>query len=75
MPGADDSFPIGALNMEEMLRLAEMVEISLDELLEIGEANLAENRAVFESLTAQFDPDLAPRTRSMSNPSMLPVVA
>ena len=61
MPGADDSFPIGALNMEEMLRLAEMVEISLDELLEIGEANLAENRAVFESLTAQFDPDLGPR--------------
>ena len=61
MPHADDSFPIGAANMEEMLRLAEMVDISLDELLEIGEVNLAQNRAAFEALTEEVDADLGPR--------------
>jgi hypothetical protein len=61
LPVSTRGFAIGASNMEEMLRHAEMIDLPLDEMLAIGEANLAENRAAFEVTAAQMDPGETPR--------------
>ena len=61
LPFAGDHFAIGRSHMEEMLAHNEMIEMPLDELLAIGEENLAQNRAAFEAVAAELDPDASPR--------------
>jgi hypothetical protein len=61
LPRADDSFPIGGKSLEEMLRGAELVEMSLNELTALGDANLAENLAAFREAAAGLDPSAEPR--------------
>ncbi|MFQ5947799.1 MAG: DUF885 domain-containing protein [Acidimicrobiia bacterium] len=61
MPKADDGFAIGSDNMEELLRRGELVSMDLEELLAIGEADLAANLAAFRETAAAIDPDLEPR--------------
>ncbi len=58
---ADDSFAIGRENMEKMLATGEMLEISLDELLEVAEADLARNLDAFRETAAGIDDTLSAR--------------
>jgi uncharacterized protein (DUF885 family) len=61
LPFARDSFAIGREAMEQMLRLNELVDMSLDDLLALGERNLADNRAAFEEAAAELAPGSDPR--------------
>lgn len=61
LPQADHSFAIGGENMEELLRVSEMIEMSLDEMLAMAETDLAANRAAFVAAAAELDPDRSPR--------------
>jgi hypothetical protein len=61
IPAGDDSFPIGAGGMEEMLRIAELIEMPPAELLALGEADLDANLDAFRETAARLDPDLTPR--------------
>jgi len=56
LPKATDNFAIGRFNFIDILRYGEMVEIELDELLKVGEEDLARNSAEFEDLAQQFMP-------------------
>ncbi len=57
----DESFAIGGHQMEEMLRISELVDIPLSELLARGEADLAANKEAFVETAAAIDPALEPR--------------
>jgi hypothetical protein len=61
LPGADESFAIGRDNMEKMLATGEMLEISLEELLEVAEADLARNLTAFRETAAGIDDTLSAR--------------
>jgi hypothetical protein len=58
---ADESFAIGRDNMEKMLATAEMLEISVDRLLEIAEADLERNLTAFRETAASIDETLTAR--------------
>lgn len=62
LPRAGQDFAIGRENMETMLRLNELVDISLDDLLELGEKNLAENLEAFRSVVEGLRPGGDPRS-------------
>jgi len=61
VPASDDGFPIGAAALEEMVAAAEALPIGAGRMLEIAEADLAENLAAFRETAARLDPDLEPR--------------
>jgi uncharacterized protein (DUF885 family) len=58
--GATTAFAIGAEHFRRMLWTGERVDVPLERLLEIGEADLARNRRAFEALARQLDPALSP---------------
>jgi len=59
-PRSHGSFAIGAEAYREMLHDNEMVDTSLDRLLEIGEGELRKTQAEFRSTAAQIDPAKSP---------------
>ena len=60
LPKADGKFPIGADNFTKQLLYEEMVDIPLDKLLAIGEANLAKDYAAFAATAKLIDPTKTP---------------
>ncbi len=53
---AHDDFAIGAKRFADMLRYSELIELPLEQLLAIGEADLARNQAAIAAVAAQLDP-------------------
>ncbi len=60
-PQADDPPAIGGDLLEEMLRVGELVDVAPDDLLVMGEEDLAANRDAFVETAALIDADLEPR--------------
>jgi uncharacterized protein (DUF885 family) len=56
LPAAHDDFAIGVRRFAGMLRYNELIDLPLDYLLEIGEADLARNQAAIAELAAHLDP-------------------
>lgn len=56
LPEAHDEFAIGAQQFAAMLRCNELVDLPLEQLLAIGEADLARNQAAMAAVAAQLDP-------------------
>jgi uncharacterized protein (DUF885 family) len=54
------SFAIGATNFADELRYEELVEIPLDKLLAIGEANLRRDHEAFVTTAKKIDPNKTP---------------
>ena len=61
LPNATEHFAIGRFNFIDMLRYGEMVDRELDELLRIGEADLALNKKRFKDIATTFLPGQIPR--------------
>jgi uncharacterized protein (DUF885 family) len=61
LPQADDGFAIGGENLEELLRVSEMIEMSLGDMLTMAYADLESNLAAFVASAAELDPDASPR--------------
>jgi uncharacterized protein (DUF885 family) len=59
-PRAHGKFALGAARYRELLRLQEMVETPLPELLAAGEAQLARDRAAFVETAARISPTEKP---------------
>lgn len=57
---AGDDFALGAELFGKMLRYGEMVDLPLDRLLAVGEADLARNRARLVEVARQLDPAATP---------------
>ncbi|MGD9980898.1 MAG: DUF885 domain-containing protein [Hyphomonadaceae bacterium] len=55
-PNATDDFALGAERFAQMLRDTEMVDISLEELEQIGREDLARNQAAMREACGQFAP-------------------
>ena len=62
LPRATHSFAIGRDAMEKLLAVNELVDMSLDDLLALGEANLVENQEALRAVAAEVDADADPRT-------------
>lgn len=60
LPQANDQFAIGADAYRQMLRVGEGVELPLDQLLAIAEADLAHNKSEFEATARRISPDKSP---------------
>lgn len=56
VPNATDDFAIGRFNFLDMLRYGEMVEMELDDLLRVGQADLDRNKMRFEEVAKGFMP-------------------
>lgn len=56
LPASNGDFRLGAENFRKKLLYEEMVNISLDHLLEIGYADLRRNQQQLQEVTAQIDP-------------------
>ena len=61
LPRSQGDFRIGADSFSKKLAYDEMVDTSLDKLLEIGTANLAKNKAEFNRLADELEPGKDPR--------------
>lgn len=59
-PQAKDEFAIGVDAFRKMLRYGEAVDVPLERLLEIGQADLAQNKAAFVETAARIAPDKSP---------------
>ncbi len=58
LPMATDAFAIGAQQFAAMLHYNEKIDLSLDQLLAIGERDLARNQEAIREVAAQIDPTL-----------------
>jgi uncharacterized protein (DUF885 family) len=56
LPAAHDNFALGAERFSGMLRYKELVDMPLEQLLEIGETNLAYNQARLLAVADEIDP-------------------
>ncbi len=56
LPHAHDDFAIGVRRFAGMLRYNELIDLPLEQLLDIGEADLARNQAAIAELAATLDP-------------------
>lgn len=56
LPTAHDDFAIGAERFAKLLRYGELIDLPLDRLLAIGEADLQRNRAALQALAHELDP-------------------
>ncbi len=65
-PTAQKDFAIGERLFSEMLRSHELVDLPLDRLLAIGEADLARNQAAIEQVAARIDPTRSVREQMQS---------
>lgn len=61
LPSATDEFAIGAGQFAAMLHYNELIDLSLDRLLALGEADLARNQEAAATVAAQLDPDKSVR--------------
>jgi uncharacterized protein (DUF885 family) len=61
LPRSQGDFRIGADTFSQKLQFDEMVDIPLDQLLEIGSADLRKNQAAFSATAKEIDPDKTPR--------------
>jgi uncharacterized protein (DUF885 family) len=59
-PRAPADFAIGPAAFSNMLRYGEAVTVPLERLLEIGQADLAQNKAAFVETAARIDADKSP---------------
>lgn len=55
---SENNFAIGPDNYRAMLRWGDGVELSLEEVLRVGLADLAENQAAIKDICAQLDPTM-----------------
>jgi uncharacterized protein (DUF885 family) len=60
LPRSKGNFAIGASNFANQLRYEELVEIPLDKLLAIGEANLRRDHEAFVATAKKIDPNKTP---------------
>jgi uncharacterized protein (DUF885 family) len=60
LPNANEQYAIGADAYREMLRVGEAVEMPLDKLLAVAEADLARNKAEFEQVVGRISPGKSP---------------
>jgi uncharacterized protein (DUF885 family) len=60
LPNANEQYAIGADAYREMLRVGEAVELPLDKLTAVAEADLARNKAEFEQVVAKISPGKSP---------------
>jgi uncharacterized protein (DUF885 family) len=60
LPRSHGEFRIGAETFQKKLLYDEMVDIPLDKLLEIGQADLKKNRDAFDALAKEIDPGKTP---------------
>lgn len=60
LPKSTGSYAIGRLNFEKKLRFEEMVELPLDDVLRIGEANLEKDYQDFVETARRIDPNKTP---------------
>ncbi len=60
LPGAVGDFAVGGAVLEEMLRRAELVDLDLDALLAMGEADLDANLEALRTAAAEVDPGASP---------------
>lgn len=60
LPDATDEFAIGRFRYIDMLRFGEMVDVDIDQLLNLGEADLEENKKRFKSTAFNYLPDKKP---------------
>ena len=61
LPASHGDFRIGRENYQKKLLYEEMVDIPLDRLLEIGNADLRQNQQRLKEVTAQIDPKRTPQ--------------
>jgi len=61
LPRSNGDFRIGAETFAKKLEYDEMVDLSLDKLLEIGWADLRKNQTHFNQVAKELEPDKAPR--------------
>lgn len=61
LPRSHGDFRIGAKNFSRKLQYDEMVDIPLDKLLEIGQADLHRNQQHFIQIASALEPDKDPR--------------
>jgi len=61
LPKTTEDFAIGRFNFLDMLRYGEMVEMELDEVLRIGEADLEKNKRRFKEIAEHFMPNKSSR--------------
>src|SRR5207302_9464746 len=61
VPRARASYAIGAAAYEHLERLQNVADIPLAELLSIGEANLAKDKAAYIATARQIDPNATPQ--------------
>lgn len=61
MPYADAGFAIGSRNFAALLKYGEAVDMPLERLLGVGEADLRRNLARFAEVAAAIDPRKSPR--------------
>ena len=61
LPKSNGDYRIGADNYRKKLEYEEMVDIPLDKLLEIGEADLRRNQQKFKEVAAEIDPKKTPQ--------------
>jgi uncharacterized protein (DUF885 family) len=59
-PQASAEFAIGAEAFGKMLQFGEAVDVALDRLLEIGQADLARNKEAFVETAARIKPGISP---------------
>jgi uncharacterized protein (DUF885 family) len=74
-PRSHGSFAIGAKNFADKLRYDELVDMPLDRLLAIGEANLAKDRQSFVATAQLIAPGKSPQQAMLSLESDHPTVA
>lgn len=60
-PYADAGFAIGSRNFAALLKYGEAVDMPLERLLDVGEADLRRNLARFAEVAASIDPHKSPR--------------
>ncbi len=56
LPNAQPNFALGSERYAKMLRYNELIDMPLDQLLAIGEADLQRNKAALDTLARQLDP-------------------
>ncbi|MGD0801305.1 MAG: DUF885 domain-containing protein [Terracidiphilus sp.] len=61
LPRSNGDFRIGADTFSKKLQYDEMVDLSLDKLLEIGWADLRKNQAHFNQIAKELEPNKEPR--------------
>ena len=71
LPRGDASHVLGVERYEKLLRVQEALDMPLDELERMGEANLAENKKAYEELAEKVKPTRPPATALLGEATKL----